>query len=246
MNARAIRARLTEILHLRALYLQEMNTQIRYDACHARGWTDSYLLYIDEACVGYGAIKGRQRQDRDTIFEFYVVPPFRKWSRELFAELIAAARPAHVECQSNDASLSSMLYEFAHDIRSDTVLFADDAATQYEIDGAMVRPRQDDDRIFEHAVEPVGEYVLEIDGDIVATGGFMLHYNAPFADLYMEVRPDCRRRGFAAFILQEVKKACYLAGRVPAARTGLDNIASRATLQKAGLRVSGFMLIGSL
>jgi hypothetical protein len=46
------------------------------------------------------------------------------------------------------------------------------------------------------------------------------------------------------FILQEVKKACYLAGRVPAARTGLDNVASGATLQKAGLRVSGFMLFG--
>jgi predicted GNAT family acetyltransferase len=60
----------------------------------------------------------------------------------------------------------------------------------------------------------------------------------------MEVRPDRRREGFAAFLLQEVKKACYLAGRIPAARTGLDNIASRAALQKAGLRVSGFMLAG--
>ena len=88
--------------------------------------------------------------------------------------------------------------------------------------------------------------MLEFDDEIVATAGFLLHYNEPFADLYMEVRPDCRRRGFGAFILQEVKKACYLAGRVPAARTGLDNVASRATLQKAGFRVSGFMLVGSV
>ena len=59
-----------------------------------------------------------------------------------------------------------------------------------------------------------------------------------------QVREDCRRRGFGSFLLQEVKKACYLAGRIPAARCGLENTASRATLIKAGLRVCGFMLTG--
>lgn len=243
-NVRAVRVPLADMQRLRSLYLQEMNTQIRYDACHSRGWTDSYLLYADDGCAGYGSIKGQQRQDRDTIFEFYVMPAFRNRSRALFSALLSASRASYIECQSNDRLLTAMLYEFARDIRSDAVLFEDHAVTQYHIAGAAVRPRQDDDRVFEHTVEPVGEYVLEIEGEIAATAGFMLHYNEPFADLYMEVRPDRRRRGFGAFILQEVKKACYLAGRVPAARTGLDNVASRATLQKAGLRVSGFMLVG--
>lgn len=245
-NTRTVRAQLSEIQHLRALYLQEMNTQIRYDACHARGLTDSYLLHVDDVCVGYGSIKGQKRHDRDTIFEFYVAPAFRNASRQLFSELIAASRVTRIECQSNDRLLTPLLYEFARDINSDAVLFEDDVATRHRIAGAVVRPRREHDRIFEHNFEPVGDYLLQVDGDIVATAGFFLHYNPPFADLYMEVRPDCRRRGFGAFILQEVKKACYLAGRVPAARTGLDNVASRATLQKAGLRVSGFMLIGSI
>ena len=74
LNARAVRTELADIQRLRSLYLQEMNTQIRYDACHSRGWTDSYLLYADDGCAGYGSIKGQQRQDRDTIFEFYVMP----------------------------------------------------------------------------------------------------------------------------------------------------------------------------
>jgi GNAT superfamily N-acetyltransferase len=246
MAARAIRTHLTGIQYLRALYLQEMNAQIRYDAYHARGWTDSYLLYLDDLCAGYGSVKGQQQPDRDTIFEFYVIPPLRRWSRLLFSELIAAARVTHVECQINDRLLAAMLYEFAEGIQSDTVLFEEHVTTHYEIARAVVRARRDDDRIFEHAVEPVGEYVLETDGRIVATAGFMLHYNPPFADLYMEVRADERRRGFGSFILQEVKKACYLAGRIPAARTGLGNIASRATLQRAGLRISGFMLTGTV
>jgi GNAT superfamily N-acetyltransferase len=94
--------------------------------------------------------------------------------------------------------------------------------------------------------EPIGDYVLELDNEIVATGGFLLHYNMPFADLYMEVREDCRRKGFGSFLIQEIKKQCYLSGRVPAARTGTNNIASWSTLTKAGLKVAGFMLLGTV
>ena len=75
-------------------------------------------------------------------------------------------------------------------------------------------------------------------------GDVLLHYNRPFADLYMEVRPDSRRKGYGSFLLQEVKKACYLASRVPAARCGIGNHASRPTLLKAGMRLCGFMLKG--
>ena len=38
--------------------------------------------------------------------------------------------------------------------------------------------------------------VAALHGEVVGTGGFLLHYNPPFADLYMEVREDARRRGY--------------------------------------------------
>jgi hypothetical protein len=62
----------------------------------------------------------------------------------------------------------------------------------------------------------------------------------------MEVREDCRRQGLGSFLLQEVKRECYLAGRVPAARSSIVNIGSHAALCRAGLRVSGFMLTGEV
>jgi hypothetical protein len=139
-----------------------------------------------------------------------------------------------------------MLYEFSQDVRSDVVLFQHGAVTEHKIPGAMVRPKRAADQIFEHTVEPVGDYVLDIKKEIVATGGFMLHYNAPFADLYMEVRNDCRRRGYASFLLQELQKACYLAARVPAARCSIHNLGSRLSLMKAGLRICGFMQAGNV
>ena len=244
MIAKAVKAELKAILPLRALFLQEINRQIRYNACHERGWTDSYLLTADGRPIGYGSINGQEISARDTLFEYYVVPPFRALSRSLFRELLAASGAEYIECQSNDSLLTAMLYEFTDGVRATTVLFEDHAVSSLAIPGAVVRPEREDDRPFHHSVEPLGDYVLEIQQEIVATGGFLLHYNPPFADLYMEVKPDCRRRGYGSFLIQEVKKECYLAGRVPAARCGIENKASQATLIKAGMKVAGQMLLG--
>lgn len=243
---RAVRADFRDIQALREVFLQENNFQIRYDAYHARGWTDSYLLRIEDSVVGYGAIKGQERNDRDTIFEYFVLRPFRKHATAIFRQLLATSGAEYIECQSNDLLLSSMLFEFAASVKSEVVLFKDHAVTGHIVPGATFRARSKNDQIFEHGTEPVGDYVIEINGEVVATGGFLCHYNPPFADLYMEVREDCRCRGMGSFLLQEVKKQCYLSGRVPAARCGIQNLASRATLIKAGLRVCGFMLLGQI
>ncbi len=246
MKFKAHKTELKTILPLRHLFLQETNFQIRYNACHERGWTDSYLLTSDEVEIGYGSINGQEIADRDTVFEFYLIPPFRKYSSLVLPELIAASGAIFIECQSNDLLLTSMLYEFAQNINSDVVLFEDHAVTEHTIPAVIFRRRKENDSIFEHQVEPVGEYVLEQEGEVVATGSYFLHYNMPFADLYMEVKENFRRRGFGSFILQELKKACYLAGRVPAARCNIRNKASRAALLKAGLKICGLMLKGDI
>jgi len=102
MKLKACKAELNEIQPLRNLFLQETNVQIRYNACHERGWTDSYLLTIDDWGIGYSSIKGQEIAGRDTVFEFYVIPPFRKFLSLIFPELIAASGAIFIECQSND------------------------------------------------------------------------------------------------------------------------------------------------
>jgi len=241
-----LETKLERITPLRRLFLQENHFQIRYDACHERGWSDSYLIQFDEKEVGYGSIKGQELNDRDTIFEFYLLPDFRKHASQIFTELITISRARLIECQSNDIFLTSLLYEFAQNISSDVVLFEDAVETELTASGVTFRPIQKNDDVFEHQVEPVGEYILELAGEVAATGGFALHYNKPFADLYMEVKPDHRKRGLGSFLIQELKNACYLAGRVPAARCNIQNKASRVTLLKAGMKVCGFMLLGQI
>ena len=129
MTVTALRTDLSNIQPLRALFLQENNFQIRYDACHERGWTDSYSLLIDDLLVAYGSIMGQKRNDRDTVFEYFVVRPFRRRSRDLFQRLLAASGARFIECQSNGLLLSSMLYEFSRSVSVNVVLFEDHVLT---------------------------------------------------------------------------------------------------------------------
>ena len=238
---------LNEILSLRDMFLQENNFQIRYNACHDRGWTDSYIIMLDNEKIGYGSIKGREdHADRDTIFEFYVIPSIRHKSSIIFSELLSVSGAGFIECQSNDRLLTSLLYQFSRNINSDVILFEDDYESNMDLVNAKFRERKITDIVFDHKSEPVGDYVLEFNNEIVATGGFLLHYNKPFADLYLEVKENYRRKGFGSFLIQELKKHCYISGRVPAARCNTDNAASKATLIKAGMRIAGFILLGQV
>jgi GNAT superfamily N-acetyltransferase len=233
-----------EIVYLRNLFLQENNFQIRYNACHERGWTDSYLIVYNNEKIGYGSVKGNESiNDRDTVFEFYLTPSFRNLSSIAFVELLRCSKAKLVECQSNDFLLTSLLYQYGQNINGNVILFEDSFASNIKIDTAAFRKRNDNDIVFDHTSEPVGDFVLEVNKQVVATGGFLLHYNKPFADLYMEVEKAHRNKGFGSFLIQELKRQCYLAGRVPAARCNIDNIASLATLERAGLKIAGFMLL---
>jgi GNAT superfamily N-acetyltransferase len=247
MELKIVKTDLERIQPLRNLFLQEKNFQVRYDSCHWRGWADEYVFTDDDAQIGYGSVMGKDDLKlRDAIFEFYLVPAYRNRVAAIFAELIKVSGVIYIECQSNDFLLSGMLYEFAKNISSDVVLFKAGAESRHTVDDVVFRKKVDTDRLFDHQSEPEGDYVLEKNGEIVASGGFLLHYNKPFADLYMEVQAQHRRKGYGSFLIQEVKKACYLAGRVPAARCNISNPASKATLLKGGMEIAGYMLAGEV
>jgi GNAT superfamily N-acetyltransferase len=233
--------RRSDVQPLRALFLQEIAAQVRDDAAHGRRGTRWFLFGWDGRYIGYGAVKDTN-DGPGTIFEFYVVPPFRHDARDLLRGLIETSRAGALECQTNDRFYCALVRELDAEPASDTVLFAAGQSNDLQVPDARVRRRRSGDRIFEHTVEPVGDFVVQAGGEIVGTGGFLLHYNPPFADLFMEVREDARRRGYGSFLIQELIRECYLAGRVPAARTSIDNIASQKTLAKGGLRECGRML----
>jgi GNAT superfamily N-acetyltransferase len=191
---------------------------------------------------------GYQGEPKDLIREFYVLPAYRRSSVKLFRRLIEASHATRIEAQTNDILLTLMLYDCATKITSDRILFEDALTTSLSVTGAIFREANEADtgRIFEHKVEPVGEWLLESGGVIVATGGIATHYNPPYGDIFMEVDEGHRRRGYGSYLIQELKRVCYEAGRIPAARCDVSNTGSRSALEKAGLSPCARVLNGLL
>jgi GNAT superfamily N-acetyltransferase len=112
----------------------------------------------------------------------------------------------------------------------------DQLTTTLPANGAIFRRATPEDtaRIFAHHHEPVGDWLLEKDNTIVATGGILFHYNRPYGDIHMEVAAPSRREDFGSYLVQELKRVCRESGSIPCARCSPTNIASFKTLGRAG------------
>jgi hypothetical protein len=238
-----IKSGMEDIRLFRILFLQENNFQFVHDKCHLYGWADTWLFTIGGVNVGYGSIWGKdQRQDRDTIFEFYVIPAWRKFSNRIFFQFYTESGAIYIECQSNDLLLSTAMYEYGQNINAEAILFEDQFQTNFTIPGIIFRVKDKDSS----ARSDDRQYLLQDTDTVVANGGLMLNYNMPYADIYYEVDENQRRRGFGSLMVQELKKAAYLAGRVPSARCNIKNDISKATLLKSGFTICGYILIASI
>lgn len=240
----------SETLPLRTQFRAEMNCQITKDSIHRRpGWTRSYLLELDGAIAGFGglAIAGPW-QDRPTIFEFYVLPEHRMRLFDLFEALLAASGAQFIEAQTNEPCLPLMLPTYARDLVSEKIVFADRFATALPASGAIFHRTTSDEAARQCLAQQTGglEAVLEHDGREVATGGILFHYNRPYGDIHMAVAEPFRRRGFGAYLVQELRRVAYALGAVPAARCSPGNVASRRTLQRAGFVPCAHLLVGAI
>ena len=239
-----------DALSLRVRYREEMNCQIVHDSIHARaGWTETYLLHLDGLAVGFAtiAIDGPWK-DKRTILEFYVLAEHRTRAFEMFEAFLAMADCKAIEVQSNDTIVTAMLHTFAREIVTEKIVFHDARTTSLPSRGAVLRcvtPLADTRAQLENRSSST-EYVLELDGQTVGQGSVLCHYNLPYVDLAMEVNESVRRRGFGSLIIQELKRAAYELGAIPGARCSSDNVASRRTLQKAGMEPYAAMLVGAL
>jgi GNAT superfamily N-acetyltransferase len=250
MQANARPASAVEILPLRTRHRQEMNCQIVHDSIHRRpGWTLSYLLHIGDTVAGFGSVAvGGPWKEKPALFEFYVLPEFRTRAFDLFESLLGATGARFIEIQSNDALLAVMLFTCSREIASEKIVFHDHRTTDLAAGGANLRCVTSDEDVQRHIEARQGgtEWRLELHGEVVGQGGILFHYNPPYGDIYMEVNEPFRKRGFGAYLVQELKRIAYDLGAVPCARCSPENFASRRTLQKAGFVPFAHMLTGTI
>jgi len=198
--------------------------------------------------VGYGSVGGAGDDPKDTVKEFYLHRADRADATAAFRALVAESGAKRVEAQTNDRLLTQMLLDHVERVERDRVLFEDVVTTDHRVPHASFRPiaAGEAEAVFTHAVVPVGDWVIELRGEIVATGGLMFHYNPPYADVYMEVAEAWRGGGIGAYLVQELKRVSYEIGKTPAARCPASNAASRRTLQRAGMAPCAWILAGTI
>ena len=239
-----------EILPLRTRFREEMNCQIVHDSIHRReGWTLSYLLLWAGVAAGFGSIAiGGPWKDKPTIFEFYLLPQHRARAFDFFEALLSSGGARFFEVQSNELLTTALALSYAQDIATEKIVFQDQLTTELLVTGAILKrvTSGDEIRLCIERRQGGGEWHLELDGNVVAKGGILFHYNRPYGDIHMDVDEKFRRRGLGAYLVQELKRECYKLGAIPAARCSPANIASRKTLQRAGFVPVAHILIGSI
>ena len=101
MEIEIIKTSLEEIKAFRVLFLQENNFQFVCDKCHYYGWADTYLFMINGTKAGYGSVWGtHKREDRDAIFEFYLLKPFRKTAELVFPQFHEISGAVYIEARA--------------------------------------------------------------------------------------------------------------------------------------------------
>src|SRR5882724_4548681 len=156
---------LQEIAHFRELYRHEMNCQIMFDSLHTRpGWTQSWLLQIDNQTAGYGTIAlAGPWKDKPTAVEFFILPQHRLRLFDLFETFLAASNPIAIETQSNGTLLHIMLHTYAKNIAAEAILYHDKITTDLKQPGVIFRRAMPNDRaqISAQNLEPDAEFLLE-------------------------------------------------------------------------------------
>lgn len=226
------------IAGFRDLFRHEANCQIIHDSALQRKIASPYLIVVDDQIAGYGGVWKKYYKGR--LMEFYALPHERSIARPIFRELLSASKASHIEAQTNMPLMLELLRGCAANITVENILFHDAYLTNLECAGSLFR------RIKPGEKGPDGDWGLEVKGTIVAAGGFLCHYNPPYGDIYMNVIESERRKGYGSYLVQELKRVCYQAGKKPAARCDPDNEASRRTLEKAGLLPCGQLLVGEV
>lgn len=236
MKVEVRRASLEEVRALRERHRREADCQIVHDSALPRGLADPYVILVDGRTAGHAGLWNRYYDGR--IVEFYVLPRFRALASDLFRELLATSGATGLEAQTNMPLMAAMLEEWARDVVEEKILFEDGATTSLASPRTRFRRARPEDR------GPDGEWVLEVEGRVVAAGGVLYHYNPPYGDVYMAVSAGSRLRGFGSYLVQELKRVCREGGKTPAARCDPGNAPSRRTLEKAGFVVCGRLLAG--
>lgn len=217
--------------------------QIVHDSILLRGMADPYRIRIDGVEAGHAGVWNCH--DPGRIMEFHLEPGFQDRAEAAFQVLIGVSRAMEAEAQTNLPLMFGLLQSQCRSTWTSKMLFGNPVETDLPNPGGTFRTALPEEAQFGGSPRSA-EFVIEVDGRAIAWGGYLGHYNPPYVDVHMEVAPEFRQQGYGSYFVQEVKRRCLEAGKIPAARSDPVNEASHRTLARAGLPKIGELLVGKI
>src|SRR5262245_58926544 len=97
-------AALEKVLPYRDLYRQDMNCQIVHDSIFTRKAVDVFVILDGDKIAGYGVLgssaygffTGTSDKVRDTVYEFYLLPEFRRLATAAFRKFLSVSKAKKV------------------------------------------------------------------------------------------------------------------------------------------------------
>jgi GNAT superfamily N-acetyltransferase len=235
---RVYRTSTSDVYSLREKYRSVAWCQIVRDSILPRGLADPYLLEVEGEKAGYAGVWNRYHRHR--IMEFFALPEFLAMAPELLRVLAEHTGARELEVQTNVLAGRGLLERCSSSLWTEKLLFEEGSETELTSPGLVFRERNEDDH------GPDGPWVVDDEGKLRGAGGWLTHYNPPYADLYLEVIESARGQGVGSYLVQELRRACSRAGHGVAARCNPDNQASRKALERGAMVQCGEILVGVL
>ncbi|MFZ4508870.1 MAG: GNAT family N-acetyltransferase [Fimbriimonas sp.] len=238
MSYRAERVSSEQIQARRRVFLDQIGCQFVAFSAVGRGLTDCYLLFRDEQEVGYAAV---WHQHYPQLVGEWSVHPGESVD-DLKLALVAASGAIGVRVQTNIAQMSTLISD---QLKPVAYLFGKFEDPGLGISAGEFRPAHDDEIQYRGHLDS-REFVVELDSVVIAKGGFLCHYNPPYADVFMEVSEGFRGQGLGSALVAAIARQAIRAGKVPAARCDVENTPSFRTLVSGGLAHIGEILEGPI
>jgi len=253
------------VADLRFLYASNLDDIILYEREIQRGHTRIYGIWNGDALVGDGILHG-EGEDRTKVVEFFLLPQCRRHTVAAFDLFTRVTEATGVLARTNDTELVLLLHERTRDLVPSHYCFRDAEGTHYPVSGVKYRRITPNDLDLLTPIMTTSQgwpfeladrealatwiashegRVLEDEEGIAGIGAILRGYNPPFANIGMVVMKRARRRGYATYLVEELKRETYALGKIPRADCAHWNTASRSTLLRAGFLVSARTVQGT-
>lgn len=205
-----------------------------------------YYIIINESTVGYFQIKDT------TLLEYFIEKNELPNNEQVFSELIQAYEINKILCKSFDHLTMVNALSLNPEIKEIGYLFRDFVGDEFiEDDSIEVRFGTindvgklklfmdevfDDIKELEMFLNNNNVIIFEKESQIIGYGIF--HKTVPqysWFDIGMAVHPDFRKQGYGSYIIRYMKNYCDERGWTATCGCDINNIASKKTLEKAGI-----------